>query len=221
MVRRLIYIVFIGAYLSSCSSRTIVDYPALSILVDIHTDEHKRYKQVKNEEIQKTGLQSLLNKEQYKLTELTQKLQKRYKTVSSIIHSVGRVPYALDIMNDIKKYQVKIQDYVVDDPKLLALAVKTEIAVLKKINRLYKYVYANAVIGTDFNLMTVEQRLQIIDYVIEELRDIRGMVYGVEVRIRYAKKGDVWKKILQEHNINLFNLSDFEKEMMLKDMKIW
>lgn len=199
----------------------IRDLPACSMMVDHHISRQNDYKKIKNNELQKTGLQGVLLREQEKLTVITNKLKKRYTTVSSIIHSVGRIPYAIAIANDCKRYQKSIIDKVIDEPKLGIIAVKTELAVIKKINKLYKFIYANAVIGTDFNLMTNEQRLQIITYVVDELRVIRGFLYGVDVQLKYAKEGEFLDRILKKFDISLFLLDNKEKNKIVKDLKVW
>lgn len=199
----------------------IRDLPACSMMVDHHISRQNDYKKIKNNELQKTGLQGVLLREQEKLTVITNKLKKRYTTVSSIIHSVGRIPYAIAIANDCKRYQKSIIDKVIDEPKLGIIAVKTELAVIKKINKLYKFIYANAVIGTNFNLMTNEQRLQIITYVVDELRVIRGFLYGVDVQLKYAKEGEFLDRILKKFDISLFLLDNKEKNKIVKDLKVW
>lgn len=219
------YLLLLGMIiLSSCGGGgpwKIRDLPACSIMVDHHISRQEDYKKLKNNELQKTGLQGVLLREQEKLTVITNKLKKRYTTVSSIIHSIGRIPYAISVANDCKKYQKSIIDKVIDEPKLAVIAVKTEIAVIKRINKLYKFIYANAVIGTDFNLMTNEQRLQIITYVVDELRAIRGMLYGVDNRLKYAKDGELLDKLLKEFNIDLFLLNETEKSKIVRELKVW
>lgn len=209
--------------LSSCDGGPweIRDLPACSIMVDHHISRQSDYKRIKNNELQKTGLQGVLLKEQEKLTVITNKLKKRYTTVSSIIHSVGRIPYAISIANDCKKYQKSIIEKVIKEPKLGAIAVKTELAIIKRINKLYKFIYANAVIGTDFNLMSNEQRLQIITYVVDELRSIRGLLYGVDNQLKFAKQGELLDKLLKEFDIDLFLLNSREKSKIVRELKVW
>ncbi|MFL0096000.1 hypothetical protein [Tenacibaculum maritimum] len=210
--------------LSSCGSSgpwKIRDLPACSIMVDHHISRQRDYKKIKNNEIQKTGLQGALLRQQKNLTDITNKLKKRYTTVQSLIHSAGRIPHILSIIRDCKNYQKEIADKVIDEPKLAIIAVKTEIEVLKRINKLYKWVYANAVIGTEFNIMSNEQRIQVINYVVNELKNIRGLLYGVDNRLRFAKDGIFLNRVLLEYNINSFLLDSRERNKITRDLKIW
>ncbi|MCG8226382.1 hypothetical protein [Tenacibaculum finnmarkense] len=218
-----LFIIFVFVFFSSCSPSVwkVRDLPACSIMVDHHISRHKDYEKIKNNELQKTGLQSALLSQQKKLSTITNKLKKRYNSVQPLIYSVGRIPHILSIIKDCKNYQMKIAEKVINEPKLAIIAVKTEIEVLKRINRLYKWIYANAVITTEFNIMKNEERIQCINYVANELKALRGLLYGVDYRLKFASEGMFLNEVLMAYDINSYLLDFKEKEKIVKKLKIW
>ncbi len=224
MVKKLLILFFSTTLifpLNSCNKGdTMRDYVTLELLINSHKRIHKKYVKVRNKEITKLGLESKIKKLQKDVTDLDKKISKRYTDVVAIISTVGKLRTAWDIITDIYKYQEKTIQEVEKNPKLIGLALKSEIAILKKIRRLKKYIL-QIPIGGKINLMSIKQRLTLAEKIISELRIIRGMSYGVYRHLYYAQKGDLFKKYMEEFKIHSYSLDESEKYQVTKDLKIW
>ncbi|MBS9767650.1 MAG: hypothetical protein KGV44_08940 [Flavobacteriaceae bacterium] len=224
MVRKLLILFFsiglISSFTSCKGTDTMRDYFSLELLIIDHKSIHKDYVKVRNKEIVKLGLESKIKNLQKEVTELDQKIAKRYTDVVSVISAVGKLKVAWDIIKDIKKYQESTIKEVEKNPKLIGLALKSEIAILKKIKRLKKYIL-QIPIGGKINLMSIKQRLTLAERIITELRVIRGMSYGVYRHLYYAQKGDLFEKYLNEFNLKSYTLDEVEKHQSTKDLIIW
>lgn len=108
--------------------------------------------------------------------------------VSGIIKDGKNVLSANDLVNEIGRYQSEMARYAREDPELVVIAYKTEAALVSRSADLMSYIYSNALVGGDDNLINSKQRMQIIRTVIKELRTIRAMAYTVSVRMKIAAR---------------------------------
>lgn len=211
-MKKLFLIVIVATSLTSCSTKKVVDFAALSSMVSIHSSQYSSYKTVKEQEAQKYGVQTLVTKYTKEHRDITDKIQKRFTDVRVLLTQVRRLPRVLKMVNEIKAYQREILELVIADPKLVAIGLKTELVLIKRITRLYKYVYYNAIIGSKFNQMISRERLRILDYVIADLRRIRGLCYTVKRKMKYAKYGRFLDKVLEEFDTRkIYNKVDRQK----------
>jgi hypothetical protein len=129
------------------------------------------------------------------LKELEKKMYNSLKNVSIVITGAKDIIYASRIAADIGKYQQQMVEIATGDPILLAVAVKTEAALIQRTADLFTYIYTVAIIGGDINLMNNKERLDIIKHVVRELRIMRGMAYGIVRRMRVARYAGVMKTL--------------------------
>ncbi len=115
-----------------------------------------------------------------------------------VAHRVSKgthVVYIRKIINDIAKFQRQMVTYAKENPKLLLVAYQGESALVTRTLHLFSYVHDNALKGGDNNLISAKQRMQLIRYVIKELRIMRGLAYGVARKMRLAKRVGIIKAI--------------------------
>lgn len=217
-MRKIFYILALGFMFTSCSGNRIVDYASLESLISIHKKQQPQYKTVKNNEGGNLVLQKLVTKHTKENTAIREKIRKRITNTQLLLADLGKLPDALRTINDIKNYQVELVELVSDNPELSLIAIKTEIAMIKRVNRLYKYVYLNALIGSDFNVMPIAKRLEIIDYVVKELRVIRGFCYSILRKMKSAKYGNLINKLLREFDIG-YIYRDIDKYRIINQVK--
>lgn len=200
---KIIILLFIAFCATSCGGpRKVVDYTVISTLVEIHKKESDNYRGHKEREGVNAGLQKLVTKTQNEYREISDKIQRRYTDVSILIAHVGKLPQIITLMNDIQQYQVEALGMVQDNPEFVLIAINTEILLTKRVTRLYKYVYLNAIIGTDINKMPMAKRFEIVDHVITELKVIRGLCYGINRKMKSAIRGKGYRVILDEFDIS-------------------
>ena len=99
--------------------------------------------------------------------------------------------YCTDIAADIGKYQKQMVELAVGDPALLLVSAKTELELVNRTADLTQYIYQVAIVGTDVNLMDNKQRIDLLKYVINELRNMRGIAYAVCRQMKTAKRNGV------------------------------
>jgi hypothetical protein len=219
-MKKAIYLLFIIPMLLGCGGRQrIVDYTVISTLVEIHKSEQSKYKSIKENEVENLLLQKLVSKHTEENRSITEKIKQRYVNTNLVLTEVGKLPQALKTIDDIENYQKSILESVKERPVLSAIAIKTEIAILKRVNRLYNYIYLNAIIGTDFNRMPIAERLRIVDYVLQELRVIRGYCYTIDRKMKNAKRGNTLRKLIAEYDPSLVHrLSKARKTEIINDV---
>lgn len=222
MVRKILIVWALFLITISCDNAdTVRDYIALPVMIEIHKSEFKKYKKIRENEIQKLGLETGIRNLHKKVNDLDKKIAKRYTKVIALLQHAGKISYAIEILNDIKNYQKKAIEMVIENPELAGLAIKSEIAILKRLNNVYRFIYLHAAIGGKIHLMSIKERLSVVDRVIDELRIVRGISYGIYVKMKYALKGDLFKEYRKEYNIKSYTLDLFEKQEIIKSLKIW
>ena len=181
---------------SNAGAQQLVFDPAVvSTLVVNHTAQQTALKDIKTSETEIATAQKVIAVQMSYIKELEQKMYISLKNVSIVITGAKDIIYASQIAADIGKYQQQMMEIATGDPILLAVAVKTEAALIKRTADLFTYIYAVAIIGGDFNLMNNKGRLDIIKNVVRELRVMRGLAYGVVRKMRVAKYAGVMKML--------------------------
>lgn len=71
------------------------------------------------------------------------------------------------------------------------MSAKTELELVNRTADLTQYIYQVAIVGTDVNLMDNKQRIDLLKYVINELRNMRGIAYAVCRQMKTAKRNGV------------------------------
>lgn len=194
MKSKLIFIVLLLA--STARAQQLVFDPAVvSTLVVNHTAQQEALKDIKENEAEIATAQKVIAVQMSYIKELEQKMYNSLKNVSIVIMGAKDIIYASQIATDIGKYQQQMVEIATGDPILLAVAVKTEAALIKRTADLFTYIYTVAIIGGDFNLMNNMGRLDIIKHVVRELRIMRGLAYGVVRKMRVAKYAGVMKTL--------------------------
>ncbi len=185
----------------SQGQQVVIDPAVISTLVINHKAQQSVLKDIKEKEGAIATAQTTIATQMAVIKELKQKVYNSMKDVSAIVQNSKSIIYATDIVKDIGKYQKKIVELANDDPALTIIALKAEAELVSRTADLFTFIYTTASIGGDFNLMDNKQRLDIIRHVVNELRVMRGMAYGISRRMAVAKRAGVLK------TMNPFNLN--------------
>lgn len=195
MKTRLIILIQLITISHLFGQQLVFDPAVVSTLVINHTAQQTALKDIKNSEAEIAAAQKVIAVQMSYIKELEKKMYKSLKNVSIVITGAKDIIYASRIAADIGKYQQQMLEIATGDPVLLAVAVKTEAALVKRTADLFTYIYTVAIIGGDINLMNNKERLDIIKHVVRELRIMRGMAYGIVRRMRVAKYAGVMKTL--------------------------
>jgi len=177
------------------AQQLVFDPAVVSTLVVNHTAQQTALEDIKTSETEIATAQKVIAVQMSYIKELEQKMYNSLKNVSIVITGGRDIIYASQIAADIGTYQQQMVEIATGDPILLAVAVKTEAALIQRTADLFTYIYTVAVIGGDFNLMNNKGRLDIIKHVVRELRVMRGLAYGVVRKMRVAKYAGVMKTL--------------------------
>ena len=180
---------------SVCAQQLVFDPAVVSTLVVNHTAQQEALKDIKNSETEIAAAQKVIAIQMSYIKELEQKMYNSLRNVSMVITGAKDIIYASQIARDIGTYQQQMMQIASGDPVLLAVAVKTEAALIQRTADLFTYIYTVAVIGGDINLMNNKERLDIIKHVVRELRIMRGMAYGIVRKMRVARYAGVMKTL--------------------------
>jgi hypothetical protein len=169
----------------------VFDPAVVSTLVINHTAQQTALSDIKNNEAEIAASQKVIALQMNHIRELEQKMYNSLRQVSVLITGARDIVYASRIAQDIGNYQKEMVEIARDNPVLLAVAVKTEAALISRTADLLTYIYQFAIVGGDINLMNNKDRLAIIQHVVRELRIMRGMAYGIVRKMRVARYAGV------------------------------
>lgn len=155
----------------------VVTMTALKPMVDA-TEEIKEYQQ-------EIAAKTLV------MREIKDLLYESMHEVSSVIKDGKNVKTASELVAEIGKYQADIVAYANDNPGLLSIAYSTEAALVTRSAGLLKYIFDCAIVGGDDNLMNSKQRMELIRYVLKELRIIRAIAFNMSMKMKVASRADV------------------------------
>ncbi|RDV11887.1 plasmid transfer protein [Pontibacter diazotrophicus] len=172
---------------ASQAQQLVFDPAVVSTLVVNHTAQQEALKDIKDSEGKIFAAQQAITVKMAQIKELEEKMYNSLKSVQSIVGQSKNIVYASSIAQDIGKYQAQMMDIAQGDPELLLIAAKTELALVNRSADLFAYIYQVAVIGTDVNLMSNADRLNLIRHVVDELRVMRGLSYSITQKMRVAK----------------------------------
>ena len=195
MKTKLILLIQLLAFNIAIAQQLVFDPAVVSTLVLNHTAQQTALKDINNSEVEIATAQKVIAVQMSYIKELEQKMYNSLKNVSVVIMGAKDIIYASRIATDIGIYQQQMLEIATGDPILLAVAVKTEAALIQRTADLFTYIYTVAIIGGDINLMNNKERLDIIKHVVRELRIMRGMAYGIVRRMRVARYAGVMKTL--------------------------
>ncbi len=155
------------------------------------------------------------------IQETDKKIYKSLKTVQSLVLQGKNIALCGSVGKDIYKYLNNAVEIAKDDPSLLPFAIKSSKELTNRIIDLGFYVTKVAKKGGDKNLMSNMDRQEIIRHVLNELRIMRGIAFGIERHMYYAQYGNRLKNLMEEFNIHSYTLDEIEKHQSTKDLKIW
>ena len=177
----------------SFAQQLVFDPAVLSTLVINHEAQQKALVDIKEKETAIAAAQTTIATQMAVIRELKQKVYNSLSQVTSIIRESRSIIYAIDIAKDIGEYQGKMVEIASGDPVLTLVAVQAEAELITRTASLFTYIYSTAIIGGDINLMDNKQRLDIIRHVVNELRIMRGIAYGIYRRMTIAKRAGIWR----------------------------
>jgi hypothetical protein len=182
---------FLGQY--SRAQQVVFDPFVLTTLVLNHQAQQRTLVDIKNKEGSIAAAQSVIATQMLLIRKLEEKIYKSMSQVTAIVRDSKSIVYAIDIARDVGVYQAKMMHLAAGDSKLVLVAAKAEAELIRRTVALFTYIYTTAILGGDINLLDNKQRLDIIRQVIDELRVMRGIAYGICRRMEIAKRAGVLK----------------------------
>lgn len=194
-MKRPIYLLSVLLLISGAvfGQQLVFDPTVVSTLVINHTAQQAALSDIKDNEGEIATLQKTITLKMVQIENLQSKMYNSLKSVQSIIGQSKNIIYASAIAKDIGKYQNQMIETAKGDPELMIIAAKTEVELINRTADLFTYIYQVAVVGTDMNLMSNADRLSLIRHVVDELRVMRGLAYGINRKMRLAKYAGLWR----------------------------
>lgn len=169
----------------------VFDPAVVSTLVINHTAQQLVLSDIKDNEGKIAGYQMAISLQMEKIRQIKDKMYESLTSVQAVVRNAKDIVYASQVAKDIGEYQGEMMDLAGEEPALLVVAAKTELALINRTADLFLYIYSIAVVGGDINLMNNAERLKVIRHVIDELRVMRGLAYSVVRRMRVARRAGI------------------------------
>lgn len=196
MKNAFLFIIFsFCCYELSYAQKAVWDISCMELLIANHKVQYASFGNIKDNEVQISALQRQISEKMIQIEYFQSKFYNSLKSVEAIIKTGKDIIYASDIAKDIGKYQKQMIQLAVGDPALLLVSAKTELELVNRTADLSQYIYQVAIIGTDVNLMDNKQRVDLLKYVINELRTMRGLAYAVCRQMKTAKRNGVLRTL--------------------------
>lgn len=202
-------------------AQTWVTDPGLyGVLIRNNSVHRSSLNAIKNEQNQIKGLKAKIAGLTANINRIQTKVQRSLTEVKGVVRDGKNVINASVIATDIGDYQAKAFNIARQDPTLVLLAYKMQYKLSQRTLDLGTFVIS-ALRGGEGNMMTNMERMKIINRVVDELKEMRGIAYGIWIRMKYASYGNKWRDIAQAHNIDLFLLDNLERRQIVRDLKVW
>ena len=187
---KILFILVVASTLTqfAYSQKAVLDITCMETLIANHKVQHTSFSKVKDNETQISLIQKQISEKMVQIEFFQSKFYNSLKSVEAIIKTGKDIIYCTDIAADIGKYQKQMVEL---DPALLLVSAKTQLELVNRTADLTQYIYQVAIVGTDVNLMDNKQRIDLLKYVINELRNMRGIAYSVCRQMRTAKRNGV------------------------------
>lgn len=194
-MKKILFILVVASTLTQVaySQKAVLDITCMETLIANHKVQHTSFSKVKENEAQISLIQKQISEKMVQIEFFQSKFYNSLKSVEAIIKTGKDIIYCTDIAADIGKYQKQMVELAVGDPALLLVSAKTELELVNRTADLTQYIYQVAIVGTDVNLMDNKQRIDLLKYVINELRNMRGIAYAVCRQMRTAKEMEYYK----------------------------
>ncbi|MCG8226383.1 hypothetical protein [Tenacibaculum finnmarkense] len=212
---------FLVFFVSKSYAQTVVTDPGLYGILIANNRVHKgALSSIKSEQTKIRTLKTKITLLTANINRIQTKVLESLTKVQSVVRDGKNVINAGLIAKDIGNYQAMAFEIAKEDPTLVLIAYKMEYALTQRTFDLGTFI-VSALKGGEGNMMSNMERTKIINRVVDELKSMRGIVYGIWIRMKYARLGNKWKAIATEHKIDLFLLDDFQRNRIIKDLKIW
>lgn len=173
----------------------VIDPTLITTLGITHNEQQNTLNNIKDSEGQIRNYQILIQAKLHDINKMQEKVFNYLSTAQAVIKNGKDIIYASDIAKDIAEYQSKAFSYAKGDPKLITVCAKTEYELISRSADLFLYIYDFAVTGGEKNLLDNKQRIELVTYVVDELRRMRALSYSVCRQIRQAAREGVMKTL--------------------------
>lgn len=190
----ILFILLLGVIGFVKGQQVVFDPAVVSTLVANHTTQQAVLKDIKEKEGTIAMMQTAISLKVAEIKELETKMHNSLTRVDQIITQGRNVLYASNIAADIGQYQAQMVQLATGDPELMVVALKGELELINRTADMFEYIL-QASLGGDVNMMNSADRINMIRYVVDNLRVMRGMAYGIVRRMRTAKYAGVWATI--------------------------
>ena len=189
-MKKILFILVVASTLTQVaySQKAVLDITCMETLIANHKVQHTSFSKVKENEAQISLIQKQISEKMVQIEFFQSKFYNSLKSVEAIIKTGKDIIYCTDIAADIGKYQKQMVELAVGDPALLLVSAKTELELVNRTADLTQYIYQVAIVGTDVNLMDNKQRIDLLKYVINELRNMRGIAYADSLQMITSKR---------------------------------
>ncbi|WP_338239694.1 hypothetical protein [Persicobacter diffluens] len=135
------------------------------------------------------------------VTAMTTVVYETHRTVKSVMKDSKSVAEVSKVLSDIFKYQSEVYEVAKGNAQMMLIAADLEQKSAGRIIDLMDYVNSFALKEGKENLLDAKERASFIRYVIQELRVIRAIAYGMSRRMKTARYGTLWDYIGVESKI--------------------
>ncbi|SDM54263.1 hypothetical protein SAMN05421823_11569 [Catalinimonas alkaloidigena] len=184
---------------SALQAQKVFDASVVSALVITHRQTQESLKEIKNNEGKLSGMQTLMARQMEEIKTIEEHLFHRLDQVNGLITTGKDLLYATTLVQHIGVYQKEMVDLAREDATLALVAARTELALLKRTKHLVLYLSITLFTQEGsfvLPLMDPGKRMALTRHVLDELRLMRGMAYGVVRRMRVARRASHLQQLL-------------------------
>ncbi len=194
--------------LTNCKAQELVfDALVTGTLVNNHIQQQRVLKSIKSSERNIEYYKTYISIKLEQLKKLETKTFEYLSEVQIAVKNVKDIVYASDVAKDIAIYQKKAFKVAQGNPELTLVVVKTEAELIKRTTDLFIHISTIALDKKGKNFLNSKERLDIIKHVVDELRIMRGIAYGIYYQIKRAKQNGLINTILGKVNGELYGVN--------------
>lgn len=192
----LILIVSLSLPATALSQVFVIDPILQGVATTNAIEQNRRLDEIRKRQTTIQRYQSLAVGHLKMINDWQNKLYNGLSQVSQAVKDIYSLKEVYSISKDIIDYQIRIADHAKGNPLLLIFAKESTKEFKRKAYELVLYIESVALTGGPGLIMDAGERAAIIQKILRELQVIRGIAYGAERQMFWAKRDGFFKSIV-------------------------
>lgn len=205
-MKKVLLIALLQAGISLCyGQKLVIDPVNIAATAVADSIERAHLNDINEATVELNGIEILLRTENEKLLKVTEKIQKGSTEINGALKNIEQLGFIYDKSKQIEYYMDKAMKTArnVNDPLLMVLAAKMQTKMAREGLNLVSYALQIVNTGSGKLLMNAGQRIDVLDKVLSEEKDLLKQVYHFYIVMKTAERIGAINYLLPSEGISV------------------